>query len=523
MTQLQGLSSIAGEQNKATTGSTFYAINPATGQAIDPVYHSASSDDVDRAALMAAEAFIGYRKLSGAKRAEFLRAIATNIEAMVDELVDRVGQETSLPEPRVRGEAGRTCGQLRLFATLAEEGSWVDARIDPAMPEREPLPRPDVRSMLRPLGPVAVFGASNFPLAFSVAGGDTASALAAGCTVVVKAHPAHPGTSEMIGQAIQQAAESTGMPKGVFSLLFDSGIGVGEALVRHPAIEAVGFTGSLRAGRALFDLAASRPQPIPVYAEMGSVNPQFLLPAALASRGAQIAEGLHQSATLGVGQFCTKPGIVFYDGTSGFRDRLISLFKEHSPGCMLTPGIAKGFAAGSEQLDSNENVSALVPYTPGDAASGAGAALYETDLDSLLADSSLREECFGPTVLLVRYHDKHDLVQAAAALEGQLTASVHAEADELTDMHGLLEMIEQRVGRMTFNQFPTGVEVNHAMVHGGPYPATTDSRTTSVGATAIFRFARPVCYQNVPDELLPAELKAGNPLGIRRLTDGKPE
>ncbi|WP_425396342.1 aldehyde dehydrogenase (NADP(+)) [Aeoliella sp.] len=522
MTQIPNTSIIAGELASPGAGGTFHGVNASTGEDLEPAFHNATPDDLNAAVAAATEAFTVYRSLNGARRAEFLRAIATQIEGIVDQLVERIGLETALPEGRVRGETGRTVGQLRMFADLIDEGSWVDARIDPAMPDRQPLPRADVRSMLRPLGPVAVFGASNFPLAFSVAGGDTASALAAGCPVVVKAHPAHPGTSQLVGQAVAAAAKETDMPPGVFSLLLDSARDVGQALVQHPSIQAVGFTGSLKGGRALFDLAAARQQPIPVYAEMGSVNPQFMLPAALAARGEEIATALHGSVTLGWGQFCTKPGIVLTNGDTAFRDKLAALLGDSPPTCMLNPGIAGAYTEGANRLAGDSSVEVLVApqQHSGEAVT---ATLFETTAAAVLANPALLEECFGPTTVLVNYGSEEELMQVAAALEGQLTASIHCDDADAELAAKLAATVEMRLGRLCYNQFPTGVEVNHAMVHGGPYPATTDSRTTSVGATAIYRFARPVCYQNVPDAALPPELQASNPLGIRRLVDGKPE
>lgn len=522
MAELQGYSLIAAASAKSGS-KEFTGINPATGEALAPTYHAATPEQVDQAARAADEAFASYRATSGAKRASFLRAIADNIDAIVDQLVERVNQEAALPEPRVRGETARTTNQLRMFAAIIEEGSWVDARIETALPDRTPLPRPDLRSMLRPLGPVAVFGASNFPLAYSVAGGDTASALAAGCPVVVKAHPAHPGTSELVGNAIAAAVESEGVPEGVFSLLFDAGIEVGQALVKHSAIKAVGFTGSISAGRALFNLAAERDEPIPVYAEMGSTNPIFLLPNALANRADKIAEGLHQSVTLGMGQFCTKPGIVFTSGHEGFRQRLEQLIGETSLGCMLHAGIATNYARGVEKLKEHKAVRTLdqPPSRTGNAT--AGAALFETDVESFLSNRELSEEVFGPATLLVRYGSIGELLAVARELPGQLTVALHGEEQDLIDAAELVSALETRAGRLIFNGYPTGVEVGDAIVHGGPYPATTDSRSTSVGSRAILRFARPVCYQSFPDAALPAELQADNPLGIRRFVNGKIE
>ena len=413
-------------------------------------------------------------------------------------LVERVGQETALPEPRIRMETGRTVSQLRMFADIVEDGSWVDARIDPALPERQPLPRADIRSMLQPLGPVAVFGASNFPLAFSVAGGDTASALAAGCPVVVKSHSGHPGTSELVGHAVVAAARATGMPDGVFSLLFDNRRDVGIILVEHPLIQAVGFTGSCKVGRHLFDLAAKRDVPIPVYAEMGSINPIFLLPGAIKSRGTQIAEGLCQSVTMGCGQFCTKPGLVFTDGDDDFREKLGDLIAQHSEGVMLGHRITSGFRESVLHIHGDPRTRAIVDPATDLTGNTVRPCLFETDVNDLLECPALAEEMFGPATLLIRYRSMEELLRVARELPGQLTASIHGTEQELAEAGDLVSILTHRAGRLVFNQFPTGVEVGYAMVHGGPYPATTDSRGTSVGATAILRFARPVCYQNAP-------------------------
>lgn len=523
MPKLMGLSLIAGVPAANGSGKEFSAVNPATGETLSPTYRTATAVQVDAAATAAEEAFASYRNVPGKERAAFLRAAAANIDAIVDDLVDRVRQETALAEPRIRGEAGRTTNQFRLFASMLEDGSWIDARIETALPNRQPMPRPDLRSMLRPLGPVAVFGASNFPLAYSVGGGDTASALAAGCPVVVKAHPAHPGTSELVGQAICAAVKSSGLDSGVFSVLFDAGIEVGTTLVEHPAIKAVGFTGSIAGGRALFDLAAKRPEPIPVYAEMGSVNPIFLLPKALEANGKQIAEGLHQSVTLGLGQFCTKPGIVFTNGQEPFRSRLQELIQATQPGSMLHAGIAGNYSRGVKRLARHSDVISLSkpPSTSPGAAASAG--LFETDIATFLADDELAAEVFGPTTLLVRYNTMDELLAIARRMEGQLTATVHGEASDFVEARELISVLETRAGRLIFNQFPTGVEVGDAIVHGGPYPASSDSRTTSVGSRAIFRFVRPVCYQNFPEAALPPELQTDNPLHVRRFVDGKLE
>lgn len=506
-------------------GVRFQAVNPSTGRAIDPEFVSAGTQEVERAANLAAAAAPVFAALSTRERAGFLRAIAEELTADGAAIVERAMQETGLPRPRLEGELARTTGQLRLFADVVEEGSWVDARIDEAMPDRKPLPRADIRSMLRPIGPVAVFGASNFPLAFSVAGGDTASALAAGNPVIVKAHPAHPGTSELAGRAVVRAIEKSKLPGGVFALLFDSGIEVGVALVQHPAVQAVAFTGSASGGQALMKLAASRPQPIPCYAEMGSTNPLFVLPGALRERGADLAKDLQTSFTLGSGQFCTKPGLVFVpkQDAGSFVDTLrggVSALGTHG---MLTPSIAERYnTAVAERRDAGkaEWVAGFEGEAAGDGAA-AGAAVFSVAIEEFAKNHDLEEEIFGPTTLLVHYGSANDLVDVAKRLHGHLTATIHGTDEDLRNAGELIRVLETKVGRILFNGYPTGVEVCHAMVHGGPFPATSDSRTTSVGTRAITRFARPVCYQDCPDATLPVELRRVNSLGIQRMVNGK--
>lgn len=504
----------------------FYGMNPVTGQRLQPGYSAAKAADVEHAAQLATEAFAVYRRTLGRERAAFLRSIAANIESISPELVERANQETALPVARLQGETARTCGQLRLFAQVVEEGSWVAARIDRSDPDRKPSPKPDIRSMLRPLGPVVVFGASNFPLAFSVAGGDTASAFAAGNPVIVKAHPAHPGTSELVGQAIRDSVRQCGLPEGMFSLLFDSGTQIGVALVTHPLVKAVGFTGSRAAGRALMDLAAQRPEPIPFFGEMSSTNPVFILPGALRQRGGTIATGLHGSFTLGAGQFCTKPGLVFVPQSSAAREfaEKLEQLVAGSPTChLLTAGIRSSYlsaVAGRKVHATVKSVTEAPPPTAENTLS-VGPVLFETDGASFLKSFQLEGEIFGPTTLLVEHSSRGELLEIARKLEGHLTATIHGTEQDLSDFSDLVAILEGKVGRLIFNAFPTGVEVSHAMVHGGPYPATSDGRSTSVGSQAIFRFARLVCYQGFPDEALPEELKDANPLGIWRMIDGQ--
>jgi NADP-dependent aldehyde dehydrogenase len=432
-------------------------------------------------------------------------------------------EETGLPETRLIAERARTIGQLKLFAQVVSEGSWVDARIDTSEPDRKPLPKPDVRSMLKPIGPIGIFGASNFPLAFSVAGGDTVSALAAGCTVVVKAHPAHPGTCELVGNAILRAAAKTGMPAGIFSMLHGRSADVGQAMVKNPFIKAIGFTGSFTGGKALFDAANRREQPIPVYAEMGSSNPVFILPEALRERTDQLAKDLAVSVTQGVGQFCTNPGLVLVEESSHqrrFRSLLFSIISETPSGVMLTKSISNNFYNGVEKLKKVQGVEmASMGKQTGNGYRGT-ALILETSADIFLSAHTLEEEVFGPSTLLVNAASKQELLAAAQKLSGHLTATVHGTEKDLADYRALLGILEQKVGRLIINGFPTGVEVCHSMVHGGPFPATTDSRTSSVGTRAILRFARPVCYQNFPQWLLPDELKDSNPMGILRLLNG---
>jgi len=514
-----------GAREGTGVGATFHAVNPASGQSLDEQFGLAAVEDVDLAVRLASEAFFRYRKTSGKQRGSFLRKIATRIESIGEELIERAHLETALPKARLQGETARTCGQLRLFAQLVEEGSWVGARIDRPEPNRKPAPKPDIRSMLRPLGPVGVFGASNFPLAFSVAGGDTASALAAGNPVVVKAHPAHPGTSRLVGNAIRDVVQECALAEGVFSLLFDNATQVGIELVKHPLLKAVGFTGSRTAGRALMDLAASRPEPIPFFGEMSSTNPVFILPGALRERGAGIATGLHASFTLSAGQFCTKPGLVFYaegDGVHQFTDRLRELVRGSTPFNLLTSGISNAFNSAITSRKQGHTPTCITAKSDvADNGPCVGAVLFETDAGSFLGDSHLSGEIFGPTALLVRHSSRDELLRIASGLEGHLTATVHGTDEDLREYAELIAVLEEKVGRLVFNGFPTGVEVTHAMVHGGPYPATSDGRSTSVGSQAIFRFVRPVCYQGFPDVALPDELKDGNPLGIWRMVDGE--
>lgn len=506
--------SIIGGSRGSETGKRFTAYSPATGEPVGPEFFSADSGELVEAAMMAEIAFEGFSGTSGKRRAGFLRTIASNLEGLKDELAARASLETGLPISRFEGETGRTCAQLRLFAEIVEEGSWVDARIDRADPNRSPLPKPDVRSMLRPVGPVAVFCASNFPIAFSVAGGDTASALAAGCPVVVNAHFAHPGTAEIAGTAVADAVRECGLPEGTFSLLFSADHEIGRELVRSPAVKAVGFTGSRAGGRALMDIAGRREEPIPVFAEMSSVNPIFILPDAAAERPEAIAEGLFASFTLGAGQFCTKPGIVAAtegEGASKIVAEIKRLASEAGPAPLLTSGIRDSYRSGT--AGRGERVAASGGYE-------VYPEVLETDAAGFVDDRSRHSEIFGPATLVVTGKDAEDLVRVARSLEGQLTATVHGTAKDLAENAELISVLERKAGRLVYNGFPTGVEVCRAMVHGGPFPATSDPRTTSVGTRAIERFSRLICYQDFPQNLLPEELKDPNPLGIVRMVDG---
>ena len=517
--ELSGLSFIAGKRG-SHRGADFAARNAANGAELEPLYVSSSVEELNTAAAGALQAFSIFGKSSAADRAALLRTIAAGLESASAYLVSRAMLETGLPEARLQGEVGRTCGQLRLFASVIEEGSWQNARIDTALPDRKPLPRPDLRSMLFPVGPVAVFGASNFPLAFSVAGGDTASALAAGNPVIVKAHSAHPGTSELVAAIITEAVAQSGMHAGVFSMLYDKGFAIGQALVQHPAIQAVSFTGSKRGGRALMDLAAARECPIPCFTEMSSVNPVFILSGALANDPESRARGLHGSFTLGAGQFCTKPGLVFLPETGGalaFREELQSLTAASGSFTMLTAGIAEAYHHGVAQRQSLG-----VESTSADSASSpqTDAVLFQADIATFRQNTLLQEEIFGPSTLLVNWSDRQELLAAAESLEGHLTATILGTEADLANNLDLIAILERKVGRLLFNGYPTGVEVSHAMVHGGPYPATSDSRFTSVGSQAILRFVRPRCYQSFPQSALPEVLRDENPLGISRLVDG---
>jgi alpha-ketoglutaric semialdehyde dehydrogenase len=499
------------------------AIDPATGAVLAPAFGGATAADLERACALAWAAFDGYRETALEERAVFLETIAENILAIGEPLIERCMRETGLPRARIEGERGRTVGQLRMFASVVRQGDFLEARIDPAQPGRTPLPRVDLRLRNIPLGPVAVFGASNFPLAFSVAGGDTASALAAGCPVIVKAHSAHPGTSELVGRAIQQAVQQCGLPEGTFSLLFDSGRAIGQGLVADHRIKAVGFTGSRTGGTALMSIAAARREPIPVYAEMSSVNPVLLFPHALSNRAEAIGKGFAASLVMGAGQFCTNPGLLLAvegPGLDSFVAAARAALEGLAAATMLTPGILQAYEAGVAGLAGHDAV--RTEARGGTGAFGQGqAALFSTTSAAFMADPRLQGEVFGAASLLVRCPDLATMNSIVEALEGQLTAAVHIDAADHAAARAVLPALERRAGRILVNGFGTGVEVGHAMVHGGPWPSTADGRSTSVGSLAIFRFLRPVCYQDMPDDLLPAALQTENPLDLLRRVDGR--
>ncbi|GAB7529591.1 aldehyde dehydrogenase (NADP(+)) [Pseudomonas sp. 3A(2025)] len=497
------------------------SLDATTGEALPYTFAQATDGEIDAAAKAAQGAFHEFRQLSPARRAEFLDAIADELDQLGDDFVAVVCQETALPQARIQGERGRTSGQMRLFAQILRRGDYLGARIDLPLPDRKPLPRVDLRQYRIGVGPVAVFGASNFPLAFSTAGGDTAAALAAGCPVVFKAHSGHMATADLVGQAIIRAAERTGMPKGVFNMIF--GNGVGEGLVKHPAIQAVGFTGSLNGGNALSKMAAERAQPIPVFAEMSSINPVIVLPEALNARGETVAKELAASVAMGAGQFCTNPGVVIglrSPAFTAFLEQLGEHIGAQGAQTMLNAGGLRSYSKGVEHLLAHPGVTHLA----GKVQEGkqAQSQLFKADVSLLLnGDELLQEEVFGPTTIAIEVADDAELKSALLALRGQLTATLIGEPADLTGYQWLLPLLEDKVGRILVNGYPTGVEVSDAMVHGGPYPATSDSRGTSVGTLAIDRFLRPVCYQNHADSLLPPALQNANPLGLRRLVNGE--
>ena len=515
----QGTSFIGAKRGKGKK-TCVSAVNPVDGSTLEPSYISATQEEVEEAISIARDAFVIYGKKSGKEKSQFLCAIANNIEGRIEDLVARMPLETGLPEARVRGEAARTIGQLKMFATLIEKGDWVDARLEHAIPEREPLPKPDMRSMNIPLGPVVVFCASNFPLAYSVAGGDVVSALAAGCPVIVKAHSSHPGVAEIVASAVRDAVVSCDLPEGVFSLLYGPGREIGQLLVKHPEIKAVGFTGSQAGGRNLMDIAASRPEPIPVYAEMSAVNPLFIFSSALQEKAEALAAQFYGALTLGAGQFCTNPGLVFLprEGSETFVKELCKLAASGEKMTMLNSTIFKAYQSGRKIFAEDSNIENLVATESSERKCSTN--IFGIDISDFLS-GNYSEEIFGPASLLVFCSSQEDFISGLRKLGGQLTASVHAGKDDISSSEKIIEVMKIKVGRLIFNGFPTGLEVCHATVHGGPYPATSDGRATSVGSLAIYRFTRLVAYQDFPDGLLPPELQESNPLDIRRLVDGE--
>ncbi|MBB5749503.1 aldehyde dehydrogenase (NADP(+)) [Micrococcus sp. TA1] len=525
-TALTGHSIVAGASLPGNGGTT-HGHDPATNERLEPAYSLIDNEQLARATAAAEEAFASFSTLDPGTHADFLDRIAENIEAVRDELVARAMAETGLPEARLRGETGRTTGQLRLFARVVRQGDHHGVRIDPAQPDRTPVPRADIRQRKVPLGPVGVFGASNFPLAFSTAGGDTASALAAGCPVVFKAHNAHPGTGEIVGRAITEAVRDLGLHPGVFSLIYGPGSSVGQALVADPRIKAIGFTGSRAGGTALMATAAARPEPIPVYAEMSSINPVYFFAGALA--GSQqdldsLAAAFVTSLTGSSGQLCTAPGLVFVPaGEDGdrFSAAVSRAVAERDGQTMLTAGIAKSWTDGVAHLSAQQGVAAVGQGRDGATENAPAPVVYGTDVDTFRSNEVLHEEIFGAASLFIRYSSLDELVAATRALEGQLTATLHLTEADHAAAAPLIPELERKVGRILVNGWPTGVEVGHAMVHGGPFPATSDSRTTSVGTLAIERFLRPVAYQDLPEALLPAPVRDANPWHLNRRVDGE--
>ena len=514
---------LIGGMLSALGAESFVGINRNNGQKLPYLFYKATKKEVDVAVGTATSAFAACRNKSGAEKAAFLDMIIDEINGISEDLVLMASLETALPEARISGEKDRTINQIKLFSALLKEGHWVDARIETADPSRLPIPKPDTRSMQRPLGPVAVFGASNFPLAFSVAGGDTISAIAAGCPVIFKAHPAHPATCELVGKAIVRAIERCNMPTGLFSMLHGDGPVVGTMIVQHPGIKAVAFTGSFKAGKAIFDLVVKRPIPIPVYAEMGSTNPVFVLPGAMKQRAETIASGYAAALTLGNGQFCTNPGLLIHlddEIKDSFHASLKNAFTNTKSGVMLAENIEQAYLAGIAARKRLNGLEVMAEGMEAVAPAQQQPVLFRTTLAEYNSHPELEEELFGPSGIVIETDSRMAMLTFAESLSGHLTATVHGTDEELPQYSDLLDILEQKVGRLVINGFPTGVEVNNAMVHGGPFPACTDARSTSVGSAAIYRFTRPVCYQSFPQTLLPDELNNANPLGVRRLVNG---
>jgi NADP-dependent aldehyde dehydrogenase len=506
MADIRAANFIGGEPS-SVGDHTFWAHNPVSNEPLEPVFTEAIAAEIDKAAMIAHRTFDHYRLLPLERRASLLEAIADEIMNLGDTLLNRAELESGLPQPRLVGERSRTVNQLKMFAEVVRQGDWQALSHDEAIPDREPVPKPDLKRVMMPLGPVAVFGASNFPLAFSVAGGDTASALAAGCPVIVKGHPAHPGTSDLTAQAVYAAINKLNLPRGIFSLLQGNSNDAGCALVTHPMVKAVGFTGSLNAGRHLYDLASQRREPIPVFAEMGSTNPMFILPSAIAADKEGLVKGLTASMTLGVGQFCTQPGLIFVvkgDESEGLINDLEASLSKVGEATMLHKGIKCGYENRLRTVNAVDDLYQIYSGNNSDAPTRSGPVLLKTSAETYLTRSELHEEIFGPASIIVVCESTEQWKEIAEGMGGQLTATLHAPESECADHLELIHILERKAGRLIFNGYPTGVEVCASMTHGGPYPATTDSRGTSVGTSAINRFLRPISYQNFPESLLPS-------------------
>ena len=502
---------------------TFQTFNPELNKKNDQIFYEASNDEIEESIDLAKNAFEDYKNTNPQERSKFLNSIADEILSISDELLEVYCSETGLPAGRSRGELKRTIGQLRSFADLVLDGSWVEASIDTAIPEREPMPKPDLRKMMMPLGPVVVFGASNFPLAYSTAGGDTASALAAGCPVIVKSHPMHAGTGEIVASAIISAAKKNNMPDGIFSNLNSKDISVGVKLVNHPNVKAVGFTGSLKGGRSIYDLASKRDTPIPVFAEMGSTNPIIIMPAKIKNDYEDLAVKFAKSITVGSGQFCTNPGMIISikgNELNRFIESLSLELKKIEPSCMLHPNILEAYNSNANQTISNKDVEIFYQSDLINKENYPKHILATVDSNTFIQNRNLHHEVFGPFSLIIKCNDMNDLRKVIFSIQGQLTGTIIGEKDEIYQNKDLIDLIGSRVGRIIFDGVPTGVEVCPSMLHGGPYPATTDSRFTAVGTNSIQRWVRPFSFQDFPDELLPDELKNNNPLNIKRTVNG---
>jgi alpha-ketoglutaric semialdehyde dehydrogenase len=513
-----------GSQLKASGSKVLKTFNPLLNKENPWVFIEATQDEIEEAVTLANQAFAIYRKKSGLEKAKFLNTIADEILALGEVLLEQYCIESGYPKGRAEGERGRMIGQLRAFAEMLTEGSWIQATIDTAIVDRQPAPKEDLRKMLVPLGPIVVFGSSNFPFAFSTSGGDTASALASGCTVIVKSHSMHIGTGEMVASAIIKAAEKTNMPEGVFSNLVGDGRTLGTSLVKHPLVKGVGFTGSIKGGRALCDLAAQRPEPIPVFAEMGSINPVVLLPQALKKNSQKWATAYAGSITLGAGQFCTNPGLLLAlkgEELNEFEENLNHAIEKIQPGCMLHPSIYADFNSGIAKIEAQNGVSKIAQFKGETIPNHGTPTVLKVDAKEFLENKILHSEVFGPFSILIECEKESELIEVISKLEGQLTGTIISEENEIETHKEIISALQNRVGRLIFNGVPTGVEVCASMIHGGPYPASSDSRYTAVGIHAVYRWVRPVSYQNWPNELLPAELKNENPLQIVRTVNNK--